>query len=313
MRLCPLAQWRVGEAQEADEVDRGDLKGNHERRELGKGPPRTGGESLDPEARRGSPGPCRRKRWRWREITSQGRRGRRGRRASTKGLRETSRFHCRRPERYGLGGCKAMIAQEHRVGLPCGGQHAMHARCVVNAVRRGGAQAPLLCGARGCTVRRGRREAFEAAVQTDPGVRVPVVGIAGRPDDGEEGRRDGPCHLSDQNTLGIAGPLDDVPLEDLQQHASSLLSTCSRAWLLPTTSFITHVLGLLNHALGEHRQTIQPVTPQSPLRSMKQWYILPALQRSQDGRKKRRERFSFAERGNLTLLLPWLTKYTRRS
>ena len=52
MRLCPLAQWRVGEAQEADEVDRGDLKGNHERRELGEGPPRTGGESLDPEAAR---------------------------------------------------------------------------------------------------------------------------------------------------------------------------------------------------------------------------------------------------------------------
>ena len=52
------------------------------------------------------------------------------------------------------GSCKATIARGHRVvGLPCGRRHAMHAGCVVNAVRRGGAQAPLLCGARGCTVR----------------------------------------------------------------------------------------------------------------------------------------------------------------
>ena len=42
-------------------------------------------------------------------------------------------------------GCRTEISWRHRVvGLPCGRQHSMHARCVVNAVKRGGAQAPLL-------------------------------------------------------------------------------------------------------------------------------------------------------------------------
>ena len=40
----------MGEAQEAGEVDGADLKGDHERREQGGEPPRTEGESLDPEA-----------------------------------------------------------------------------------------------------------------------------------------------------------------------------------------------------------------------------------------------------------------------
>ena len=61
------------------------------------------------------------------------------------------------------GGCRVAIAWGQRVvWLPCGRQNAMHARRVVNAVRRGGAQAPLLCGARGCTLRHERREALES-------------------------------------------------------------------------------------------------------------------------------------------------------
>ena len=43
------------------------------------------------------------------------------------------------------------------------------------------------------------------------------------------------------------------------------------------------------------------------------WYILPALLHSQDGRRKRRESFASAERGDLTLSLPWLMEYTRRT
>ena len=88
----------------------------------------------------------------------------------------------------------------------------------MNAIRRGGEPVPLLCGARGCTVRHGRREALEAAVQVDPGLRVTAARLQARPDDGEEGRRDGLCCPWDQNTLGIAGSLDDVRLEDLQQR-----------------------------------------------------------------------------------------------
>ena len=43
------------------------------------------------------------------------------------------------------------------------------------------------------------------------------------------------------------------------------------------------------------------------------WYILPALLHSQDGRVTRRERFASVERGDITLLLPWLMGYTRRA
>ena len=42
----------MGEAQEADEVDRADPEEEHERRELEEEPPRTGGESLDMEVAR---------------------------------------------------------------------------------------------------------------------------------------------------------------------------------------------------------------------------------------------------------------------
>ena len=210
-------------------------------------------------------------------------------------------------------GCKATIARGHRVvGLPCGRQHAIHARCVVNAVRRGGAQASLLCGARGCTVRHGRREAIQAAVLADPGLHVTAAGLGGIPDDGKEERRDGLCYSWDQNTLGIAGSLDDVPLEDLQQRFVTVVKVQPRL-ATAHAKLITHVLGLLDHALGEHHQSTQSETPQSLLRSIKLWYILPALLHSQEGRMKRRERFASAERGDLTLLLPWLMEYTRRT
>ena len=196
--------------------------------------------------------------------------------------------------------------------LPCGRQYAMHARCVVNAVRRGEAQAPLLCEASERTVRHGRREAFKAAVQVAPGLRATAAGLAGRPDDGEEGRGYGLCYPVDQNTLGIAGPLDDVLLEDLQQRFATVVKVQPR---LATThaKLVTHVLGLPNHALGEHRQSTQSEPPQSLLRSTKLRHILPAQPHSQDGRMKRRDRFTYDERGDLTLSFPWLMEYTRRT
>ena len=81
------------------------------------------------------------------------------------------------------GGCRAAVARGYRVvGLPCGHRHAMHAWCVVEAIGRGGSHAQLICCTRGCTVRHGRREAPEAAVQADPGLRVTVAGLVGRPD-----------------------------------------------------------------------------------------------------------------------------------
>ena len=131
----------------------------------------------------------------------------------------------------------------------------MHARCVVNAVRRSGAQAPLLCGATSCTARHGRREALEAAVQADPGLRVTAVGLGGIPDDGEDGPLHGLCYPWDQDTWGIAGPLDDVPLEDLEQRFTVVKAQPRLA--TAHAKLFTHVLSLSNHAFGEHRQIRQ--------------------------------------------------------
>ena len=173
----------------------------------------------------------------------------------------------------------------------------------MNAVRRGGAQAPLLCGARGCTVRHGRWEALEAAVQADPGLRATAVGLGGIPNDGEEGRLHELCYPWDQDTLGIAGPLDDVPLEDFELRFTTVVKVQPRL-ATPHAKLSTHVVGLLNHALGEHRLSRELETPNSLLRAVKLWYILPALLRSRDGRVKRRERFASFEHGDITLLLP---------
>ena len=198
------------------------------------------------------------------------------------------------------------------MGLPCGHRQVFHARCLVNAVRRGGVQAPLLCVARGCTVRHGRREALEAAVQADPGLRATAVGLGGIPSDDEEGRLHGLCYPWDQDTLGIAGPIDNVPLEDLEQRFTTVVKVQPRLATAHAKLF-THVLSLLIHALGEHRKRRQSETPDSLLWGIKLWYILPALLHSQGGRVKRRERFASVERGDVTLLLPWLMGYTRRT
>ena len=88
----------------------------------------------------------------------------------------------------------------------------MHARCVVNVVRSSGSQPPLRFGAKRCTARQWRREALEAVVQAEPGLRVTAVGLRRIPDDGKDGRLHGLCYPWDQDALGIAGPLDDVPL-----------------------------------------------------------------------------------------------------
>ncbi|CAN0575795.1 unnamed protein product, partial [Laminaria digitata] len=61
----------------------------------------------------------------------------------------------------------------HRaVRFPCGqGRHVLHARCVVEALARGAAPAPLRCPAVDCGALHPRRDALEAAVQADPGLR----------------------------------------------------------------------------------------------------------------------------------------------
>ena len=111
-------------------------------------------------------------------------------------------------------GCRAAVARGHQVvGLPCEHRHGMHTRCVVEAIRRGGPHAQLICGSRGCTALHGRRESLKAAAQADPGLCVTVVGPGGRPDNNWGERREDLCYPWDLNSLRMAGQLDDVSLE----------------------------------------------------------------------------------------------------
>ena len=63
-----------------------------------------------------------------------------------------------------------------------------------------------------------------------------------------------------------------------------------------------HVLGILNRALGEPRPNQDSVTPNSLLRTIKLWYVMPALLRSPDSRIKRRQRFALVESEDIVLL-----------
>ena len=152
----------------------------------------------------------------------------------------------------------------------------MRARYVVEAFRRGGSHAQLIYNTRGCTVRHGRRESLEAAVQADPGLRVTFAGLGERPDNNWDERREEVCYPWDQNSLGIAGPLDDVSLEQLQQRFITVVRVQPG---LPTThaKLLAHVLGLLNHVLGAHRANRHSETPISLLRAIKLWYIVSAM------------------------------------
>ena len=73
-----------------------------------------------------------------------------------------------------------------------------------------------------------------------------------------------------------------------------------------------HVVGILNHDMGEHRPNWDSATPNSRLRAIKLSYIMPPLLHSPDGRIKRRQRFALVESGDIVVLLPWLMAYTRQ-
>ena len=109
----------------------------------------------------------------------------------------------------------------------------------------------------------------------------------------------------DHNSLGVAGPIDYVSLEQLQQRFITVVKMQPGLATAYATG-LTHVLGLLNHALGAHRPNRQSKTPSSLLWAIKLWYIVPALLHSQDSCVKRRERFVYVERGDIALILSWL-------
>ena len=99
----------------------------------------------------------------------------------------------------------------------------------------------------------GRRKSLQVAVQADPEQRATAVRLGGIPDDGEGGRLHGLCYPWDQKTLGITDPLDDAPLEDLEQRFTTVVNVQPKLATADGKLF-THVLGLglSSHALGEY-------------------------------------------------------------
>lgn len=101
----------------------------------------------------------------------------------------------------------------------------------------------------------------------------------------------------------MADPLDRVSVNDLQMRFIKVVKMQPKL----ATSYaklMAHSLGLVKHALGMHRSIRSPITPNSLLRALKLWYILPVLMHSQDGQMSRAARFKSANRGDLTTILP---------
>ena len=87
--------------------------------------------------------------------------------------------------------------------------------------------------------------------------------------------------------MGIAGRLDHVPLEDLEELFTIVIKAQPSLAIAHVKPF-AHMLSLLNQGLREHRQNRNMQTRNSLLRGISLWYILPALLHSQDGRVNRR-------------------------
>ena len=105
-------------------------------------------------------------------------------------------------------------------------------------------------------------------------------------DNGKDGWLYSLCYPWDQHTSGMADPLE-VRLKDLEQR---LVTEAKVQLWLPTThaKMFNHVLGLLNHALGQHFTRIEKsglrTGSSGPIKYLV-GYILPALQHSWMGRK----------------------------
>ena len=118
------------------------------------------------------------------------------------------------------GVCGIPLQLGHRaVRFPCGqGRHVLHARYVVEVLARGAAPAPLRRPAFNCGAQNPRRDALEAAVQADPGLRNRAGRMGGGTIGDDDLRSRGLWYGWDENSLGIGPPLDAVSMDDLRQR-----------------------------------------------------------------------------------------------
>ena len=89
----------------------------------------------------------------------------------------------RHPRRHGARGLSGSAqAWQRAVRHPCGqGRHVLHARCVIGALARIAAPAPLRCPAFNCAALHPKRDAPEAAVRANSGLRVRTAWMGGGP------------------------------------------------------------------------------------------------------------------------------------
>ena len=131
-----------------------------------------------------------------------------------------------------MGGiCGLTLQLGHRVvRFPCGqGRNALHVRCEFETLARSQAPAPLHCPTANCGDQHPRRDALEAAVLADPGLRNRARRM-GRGNIGDEGLRTRRLWYGwDQNSLGMGPPLDAVLLDDLGQRFA-IGKKYSRSW-----------------------------------------------------------------------------------
>lgn len=116
----------------------------------------------------------------------------------------------------------------------------------------------------------------------------------------------------DDDSLGMRPPLGAVSPDNMRQCFTTrgkVQAQLSGA----NVCLILHSLGIINHALREHRPKRGLVTPHSFLQAIKLRCILPGLLPSLDGlRVKRWLGFSLVENDGLNLLLLWLIVHTMR-
>ena len=125
--------------------------------------------------------------------------------------------------------CRLTLHLGHRaVRYSCGqGRHVLHARCVVEALARSAAPESLRCPTVNCRAQHPIRDALEAAVQADPGLRSRARRMGGGTIGDEDLRSRGPWYGWDQNSLGIGPPLDAVSLDDLGQRCGNEKGTAA--------------------------------------------------------------------------------------
>ena len=150
--------------------------------------------------------------------------------------------------------CRVTRQLGHRAArFPHGqGHHVLHARCVVEALARGVAPVPLRCPAVSCRAQHPRRDALDAAVQADPGFRNRAARMGGGTAGDADLLSQGLWYGWEQNSLDVRPPLDAVSLGDLQQRCATGKKVQPQlTGAHPRLS--VHVLGILNHAMREHR------------------------------------------------------------